>query len=84
MRRATVTIPDDLERELERYLRNRPAPPSLTTLMQAALRSFLREQRLAERSFEPAGGAFRVTPAAEGSGHDDVSVGHDDHLHDGR
>lgn len=82
MRRATVTIPDDLERELERYLRSQPAPPSLNTLMQAALRSFLREQRFAERSFQPTGGAFRITPAAEGSGYDDVSVTHDDHLHD--
>jgi len=82
MRRATVTIPDDLERELERYLHSRPAPPSLTMLMQAALRSFLREQRLAERSFAPAAGLFRVNPAHRGSGRDDVSERHDDHLHD--
>lgn len=82
MRRATVTIPDDLERELERYLRSRPAPPSLTTLMQVALRSFLREQRFAERSFQPAAGLFEISPATRGSGHDDVSERHDHHLHD--
>lgn len=45
MRRATITLPDDLEAEVEEYLAKQEAPPSLTSLIQAALRRFLRESR---------------------------------------
>lgn len=41
MRRATVTIPDDLAVQLDAFSSTQPASPSLTTLVQAALRSFL-------------------------------------------
>lgn len=45
MRRATITLPDDLEAEVEAYLGAQAAPPSLTALVQAALRRFLGERR---------------------------------------
>jgi hypothetical protein len=45
MRRATITLPDDLEAEIEAYLAKQEAPPSLTSLVQAALRRLLRESR---------------------------------------
>lgn len=45
MRRATITLSDELEAELEGYLAAQEVPPSLTSLMQAALRSFLAERR---------------------------------------
>lgn len=45
MRRATITLPDDLEAEVESYLAEHEAPPSLTALVQAALRRFLGERR---------------------------------------
>lgn len=45
MRRATITLPDDLEAEVEEYLAKQEAPPSLTSLIQAALRRFLGERR---------------------------------------
>lgn len=45
MRRATITLPDDLEAEVEEYLADQEAPPSLTSLIQAALRRFLGERR---------------------------------------
>lgn len=41
MRRATITLSDELEAEVEEYLAAQEAPPSLTSLVQAALRSFL-------------------------------------------
>ena len=50
MRRATITIPDELEALLERYLARLDAPPSLTTLAQAALRRYLEEASLSEGS----------------------------------
>jgi predicted nucleotidyltransferase len=43
MRRATVTIPDDLARQVDAFSSRQPASPSLTTLVQAALRRFLAE-----------------------------------------
>ena len=44
MRRATVTIPDDLEKVLESYRRDAEFSPSLAALMQAALREYLRQR----------------------------------------
>ncbi len=44
MRRATITLPDDLEADLDAYLASRDAPPSLTSLVQAALRRYLEEE----------------------------------------
>ena len=55
MRRATITIPDDLEAQLNAYLAAQEAPPSLAALVQAALRRYLREQRLKERQYQPHG-----------------------------
>lgn len=41
MKRATVTITDDLEKALEAYRRDQEIPPGLTAVMQAALRECL-------------------------------------------
>jgi hypothetical protein len=41
MRRATVTIPDDLERALDSYRKDLEFPPSLAAVMQAALKEYL-------------------------------------------
>jgi metal-responsive CopG/Arc/MetJ family transcriptional regulator len=79
MKRATVTIPDELEAELEAYLKEQDAPPSLTVLMQAALRDYLQSKRLAQRQYRPARGPLRITPVEEKDalGEADVSVNHD-------
>lgn len=85
MRRATVTIPDDLEAELDRYLESQRPTPSLTAILQTALERFLHDQRLQTWGYVPPRGPLRVTPApyrAE-AGKDeatDVSVEHDRHL----
>ncbi|MGH8923998.1 MAG: nucleotidyltransferase family protein [Acidimicrobiia bacterium] len=41
MRRATVTLPDDLEQKLERFRGTQPARPSLTAIVQAALERYI-------------------------------------------
>lgn len=41
MRRATVTIPDELEKALYSYARDLEFPPSLAAVMQAALKEYL-------------------------------------------
>lgn len=41
MRRATITLPDDLEEKLERFRLAQPARPSLTSVVQAALEEYL-------------------------------------------
>jgi len=45
MRRASITLTDDLEALLERHVAAMETPPSLNVLMQAALRSYLERRR---------------------------------------
>ena len=80
MKRVTVTVTDELERDLNAYLSEQDTPPSLTTVMQVALRDFLRAQRLLEREYRPARGPLQITPAEKGSGKSDVSVNHDKYF----
>lgn len=77
MKRATITIPDELEAKLQEYVRRQEVPPALTAVVQAALREFLEQrERSEEHGFRP----FRITPASRGSGLSDVSVNHDKYL----
>ena len=41
MRRATITVPDDLDRALQDFVAAQPARPSLTSVVEAALESYL-------------------------------------------
>lgn len=75
MRRATVTIPDDLAEAVDTYVRAQEAPPPLTAVVQAALRHYL-----TERGYLRAGAPLRITPARKGSGRHDVSRKHDFYL----
>ena len=75
MRRATVTISDDLEESLDAYNRQQDASPTLTAVLQAAVREYL-----ARRGFYAAPKALRITPAKKGSGARDVSIRHDRYL----
>lgn len=75
MKRATMTFPDDLARAMDDYLQSQEAPPALTTVMQAALREYLRERGFL-REFRP----LKITPAKKGSGRSDVSQNHDLYL----
>lgn len=77
MKRATVTLPDELEEALEAYRRAQDVPPALTSITQAALREYLeRRGFLSDRSFRP----FSVTPAEEDSGASDISENHDKYF----
>jgi hypothetical protein len=72
MKRATVTIPDDLADAVENYARDQEARPALTVVVQSALRQFLTQRGyLGRRS------PLRITPAKRGSGLTDVSQEHD-------
>lgn len=79
MRRATVTIPDDLETELDTYLARQDAPPAFTTLVQAALREYLRNEPWRERAYRPPRGTFSIDPIdiEDMRGETDLSVNHD-------
>lgn len=74
MKRATMTLPDDLADAVDNYLRAQEAPPALTTVMQAALREFLRE-----RGFLRVRRPLKITPKGN-SGRSDVSENHDAYL----
>ena len=80
MRRATITIPDDLESELEVFLNGQETRPSLTGILETALRRYLQERNLALRQYRPPSGPLEITPAEEGSGLSDVSERHDHYL----
>jgi len=75
MKRATMTLPDDLAEAVEHYLQAHEAPPALTTVVQAALRQYL-----SERGFLRGHQTLDITPARRGSGHRDVSQEHDRYL----
>lgn len=77
MKRATVTLPDELEKAIETYRQAQDVPPALTSITQAALREYLeRRGFLSDRPFRP----FSITPAEEDSGASDVSENHDRHF----
>lgn len=70
-----MTFPDDLAKAMDDYLQSQEAPPALTTVMQAALREYLRARGFL-REFRP----LKITPAKKGSGRSDVSQNHDLYL----
>ena len=72
MRRATITLPDEIDSALEAYLQERDASPTLTAVVQSALREYL-----AARGYVTPARGLRITPAAKGSGKRDVSRRHD-------
>lgn len=74
MKRATITLPDELEGALESYQQSQDVPLPLTAVTQAALREYL--ERRGFLSSAPAR-PFRITPAEKGSGAKDVSTEHD-------
>jgi hypothetical protein len=75
MKRATVTLPNDLAQAVGDYIQAQEAPPALTTVVQAALREYLRERGFM-RTYRP----LRISPAKKGSGRSDVSQNHDLYL----
>jgi hypothetical protein len=72
MKRATISIGDDLETALDSYVSQQEVTPTLTSVVQAALREYL-----ARRGAAPPGSGLRVSPAKKGSGRSDVSRRHD-------
>ena len=75
MRRATITIGDDLEASLDAYIRQQEAAPPLTAVVHTALKEYL-----ARRGFMGGQRKLRITPATKGSGIRNVSVDHDRYL----
>jgi hypothetical protein len=75
MKRATMTLPDDLAEAVDNYLQAQEAPPALTTVVQAALREYL-----GERGFLRKRGPLKIRPAKRGSGRSDGSENHDLYL----
>jgi len=69
-----MTLPDDLAKAVEEYVQAQEAPPALTTVVQAALREYLRERGFL-RAYRP----LKITPKGN-SGRSDVSENHDLYL----
>lgn len=75
MRRATITLPDDIAEAVDRYVKAQEAPPPLTAVVKAALRRYL-----GDRGYLTAGRPLRIRRAERGSGRHDVSRAHDHYL----
>jgi hypothetical protein len=75
MKRATITLNDELERAVDAYLRVQEARPSLTAVVQTALRQYL-----TERGYVRPSKRLRITRASRGSGRKDISERHDRYL----
>jgi hypothetical protein len=75
VKRATITLSDDLEEAIERYVDAHEARPPLTAVVQAALRQYL-----TDRGYLRSSGPLRITPARKGGGRRDVSQAHDRYL----
>jgi metal-responsive CopG/Arc/MetJ family transcriptional regulator len=71
MKRATMTLPDDLAKAVDEYVQAQDAPPALTAVVQAALREYLRERGYL-REYRP----LKISPKGK-SGRTDVSENHD-------
>jgi hypothetical protein len=69
-----MTLPDDLAKAMDDYVQAQEAPPALTTVMQAALREYLRERGFL-RTYRP----LQIAPKGN-SGYSDVSQNHDLYL----
>lgn len=83
MKRATITLPDDLEAELNRDLAAKDAPPSLTAVVvEVALRNYLQDAALAARGYRPPSQPFDPKPIKEkdDAGESDVSENHASYL----
>ena len=74
MKRATVTLPDDLEEAVDQYAQMQDVPPGLTAIVQAALREYLQERGFL-RTYRP----LKLEPLGN-SGRSDVSINHDLYL----
>ena len=75
MRRSTITLPDDLANGVQAYVERQDVPPTLTSLVQAALREFL-----ARRGAGGSRKVLQITLAMKGSGYRDISRRHDEYL----
>jgi hypothetical protein len=74
MKRATMSLPDDLASAVEAYRLAQENPPALTTVVQAALREYL-NQRGFLREYRP----LRLSAVGR-SGRSDASIEHDAYL----
>jgi hypothetical protein len=82
MRRALVTIPDDVEAALERYLQRQDEPTDLDHVVADALRDYLARPHVHRRKPPGSPPPFWVTPVEEkdAQGEPDVSINHDHYL----
>ena len=64
MRRATVTIPEELEVALESYRRDLEVPPSFAAVMQTALKEYLHQRGYVSGGGLPSGEMSTIYDAA--------------------
>lgn len=77
MKRATITISDDLDQALEEYGRDQGLPDEVGALVEAALRNLLANHGYLT-PFRP----FHITPIEHDGEETDISINHDRYFAD--
>jgi hypothetical protein len=72
MKRATISVSDELASAIEAYRRDQELAPSLTAVTEAALAEYL-----SQRGYLKPRRALRIRPAEKGSGDSRGSIEHD-------
>ncbi|MCA9840326.1 MAG: hypothetical protein KC422_25670 [Trueperaceae bacterium] len=62
MPRSSITFSDELKERIDRYLSEQKVAPSLSTLVQVALETYLDQQELYDRGYRPAKGLLVLSP----------------------
>jgi hypothetical protein len=75
LKRATITLTDELEDAVEAFRDAQDVPPSLTAITQTALREYL-----VQRGFLRTHRTFWLTPVEQGSGDPYASRDHNRHV----
>jgi hypothetical protein len=73
VKRATVTIPDDLAAAVQGYVQSQKTPPPLTTVIRTALRQYVTGQDSTGSISSRSGAPLQIRTARRGSGLRDVS-----------
>lgn len=72
MKRATISVSDEVAEAIEAYRQDQELPPSLTAVTEAALQEYL-----SQRGYLKPKRVLRIRPADRGSGDSTGSVEHD-------
>ena len=79
VKRASITLPSELDQRVDEFLSAQSPRPSLTALVQEALSAYLDDYEWKRREYTPAKESV-LTVTTERTGHSDTAARHDEAL----